>query len=135
MRTSEFEEVKKWLRGLRISVKTLNLKIDFYNDLIDISDNSKSSRTSLDIDYYRKEIKGIENEIKHRAKLFDRCLSILDESEKNIITLKYMKGIGWDYIPLNTYYSKTQAVRIHNSAIKKIVKDKELCHKLISEER
>jgi len=128
MRTSEFEEVKKWLRGLRIGFKTFDCKIDFYNDLVDISERLKVKDKNLELDkmYYFEQIKYLEAEIKRRSELIEDCFEILNEIEQNIIVLKYMKGIGWDYISTHTYISKSHAVRVHNSAIKKISKNKAL---------
>lgn len=132
MRTSEFEKVKKWFRGIKISVKVFGEKIDFYNDLIRISNKLQDSekKIKLDTDYYLNQIDILKNKIRERDEILKQCFKLFDEDEKNIMTYKYIKGIGWDYISMYAFFSKSQAVRIHNKAIKKIINDNELRKKI-----
>lgn len=135
MRTSEFEKIKEWFRGIRISVKTFGERIDFYNDLINISNRLKNSdkNIELDKDYYLNQIDKLKSEIQERDEILERCFELFTEDEKNVMTYKYIKGVGWDYISMYAFFSKSQAVRIHNKAIKKIINDNELCKRICRE--
>lgn len=112
-------EVKKWLRSFPIIKKELNLRISFYEDLA--AEFSKSAEWEKEALYYKDQIA----EIKRAADLclseYERLLDILEENEKLILTVKYLKAIAWDYIELHIYFSRRQAIRIHNNAIRKLV--------------
>ena len=46
---------------------------------------------------------------------------MLDDTERLVLTAKYIKAIRWDFIEFHVFYSRRQAIRIHNEAIKKLV--------------
>ena len=113
-------EVKKWLRGLPYTQKELKMKIEFYSDLI--KDMKKLGKeNSKREEYYLRETERLSEKIKNLTIDFERITEPLDPEEKMILTAKYVRRIIWDAIEFQVHYSRRQAIRIHNEAIKKLV--------------
>lgn len=110
-------EVKKWLRQIPVLKKELELKIEFYTEIA--ADFKKLDEQSFE--GYKKKI----NELKCRIDILlaevDRLFDMLDDTERLVLTAKYIKAIRWDFIEFHVFYSRRQAIRIHNEAIKKLV--------------
>ncbi len=118
MRLSNENEVKKWLRSICVIKQELKLKIEFYEDLKKSFGGLKKGQTAKSYDR-------IITNLKHRLDMVvrdtERLFSALDENERLIMTIKYLKRIPWDYIEFHVFYSRRQAIRIHNIAVKKLV--------------
>ncbi len=113
-------EVKKWLRGLPCAQREMKMKIDFYSDLI--KDMKKfGNETAKREAIYTQEIEKLADKIKNLTIDFDKITEVLDPDEKLILTAKYVRRIMWDAIEFHVHYSRRQAIRIHNEAIKKLV--------------
>ena len=54
-------------------------------------------------------------------KAVEGIFNSLDENERLILTARYIKMIRWDFIEFHVYYSRRQAIRVHNEAVKKLV--------------
>lgn len=118
MRLNNEGEVKKWLRNLPLIKQELKLKIEFYKELQGDFKGIKNGRTAEE---YEKIINRLKSRIDEIMRDTDRLFSILDESERLVMTAKYIKLIRWDFIEFHVFYSRRQAIRIHNEALKKLV--------------
>lgn len=112
-------EVKKWFRNISLTKRELNLKISFYQDLA--ADFAKDEEFKHSAEYYRTQIAELEGRLKALMADVNRLLSCLDESEKLILTARYINLVKWDFIEFQVFYSRRQAVRIHDKAILKLV--------------
>ena len=111
------EEVKKWLRHIPVLKKELELKIEFYTEIA--ADFEKFDEQFTE--GYRKKIDELKCRIDILLAEVDRLFDILDDTERLVLTAKYIKAIRWDFIEFHVFYSRRQAIRIHNEAIKKLV--------------
>ncbi len=120
MKFTTAEEAKKWLRGLPLLKKELQMKTAFYQDLIG---DSKKMGTAAEkhITYYEIQIEKIQKEIKGLTEKMDTLLSLLDPEERMILTARYVKGLLWDAMEFHVHYSRRQAIRIHNQAVDRLV--------------
>ncbi len=113
------KEVKKWLRNLAIVKAELGLKIKFYQELeSDFKDSDGLKRYGEE---YEKKICELKDRLDGYIRDTDRLFSLLDENEKMIMIARYIKLIRWDYIQFQVFYSRRQAIRIHDNALKKLV--------------
>ena len=119
MRLRDEKEVKKWLRKLPILKKELEMKIDFYNELA--GEFEKTEKHRKHVAYYNEKIDELKKEIDEHMKEVERIFNILDETERLILTARYIKMVRWDFMEFHVYYCRRQAIRIHNEAVKKIV--------------
>lgn len=119
MRLNTEEEVKKWLRSIPLIKKELRMRIEFYKELK--ADFNDLDRYSTSVEYYTTKIDELEEKLNLLIEDRDRIFSLLEDDERLILTAKYIKLIKWDFIELHTYYSRRQAIRIHNAAIGKLV--------------
>lgn len=111
------EEVKKWLRQIPVLKKELELKIEFYTEIE--ADFEKFNKQFSE--GYRKKIDELKYKIDILLAEVDRLLDMLDDTERLVLTAKYIKAIRWDFIEFHVFYSRRQAIRIHNEAIKKLI--------------
>lgn len=118
MRLSNEQEVKRWLRELPLVKRELELKIEFYKELESDFEGIKTGRPA---DEYRAKIDDLKRRIDGILADTERLFGLLDESERLIMTAKYIKLIRWDFMEFHVFYSRRQAIRIHNEAIKKLV--------------
>ncbi len=119
MRLKDEKEVKKWLRNLPILKRELELKVEFYKDLAGETDGVYG--LSRAAEYYRETIDELREKVDKMMSDIERLLGLLNESERLIMTAKYIRFIRWDFIELHVFYSRRQSIRIHNEAIKKLV--------------
>ncbi len=120
MKFETAEEAKKWLRGLPLLKKELQMKTTFYQELI--KDSKRSGIPSeKHIDYYQERIDHMQKEMRAMTEKMEAVLSVLDPDERMVLTARYMKGILWDAIEFHVHYSRRQAIRIHNQAIERLV--------------
>lgn len=120
MKFNTANEVKKWLRGLPLLKKELELKMTFYRELI--QNNRKLGEVGeKHIAYYGGEILRLQAELKKLTIQMDRILDCLDPEERVILTARYLRGILWDAMEFHVHYSRRQAIRIHNQAIERLV--------------
>lgn len=113
------KEVKKWLRNLANTKRELELKIEFYSELKD--DLSSCERFKKHKETYEQKIEMLNEEIINRAKDTERLFALLTDEERIIMTARYMNHIKWDYIQFKVFYSRRQAIRHHDEAVKKLV--------------
>lgn len=113
------EEVKKWMRGLALLKKDLQMKIGFYHDLerIDrLAGNDKKNER-----YYREQIQRLQDKLHNLAADVERVLEALDPDERAVLTARYIQNYMWDAMEFHVYFSRRQAIRIHNRAIRRLV--------------
>ncbi len=120
MKFTTAEEAKKWLRGLPLLKKELQMKTAFYQDLI--GDSKRMGKAGeKHIIYYERQIEKIQREMKEVTEKLDQLLSLLDPEERMILTARYVKGLLWDAMEFHVHYSRRQAIRIHNQAVERLV--------------
>lgn len=119
MKLRNEKEVKTWLRKLPLLKKELEMKIDFYAELA--KDFAKTGKHNAHINYYNEKI----DELKRKIDLYigdaDRAFGLLTDTERLVLTAKYIKMIRWDFIEYHVFYCRRQAIRIHNQALAKLV--------------
>ncbi len=120
MKFTTANEAKKWLRGLPLLKKELELKAAFYKDLINSNRNMGEVGRKY-ITYYAGEIVRLQEELKELTEQMDRILEVLDPDERVIFTARYVRGLLWDALEFHVHYSRRQAIRIHNQAIERLV--------------
>lgn len=133
------DTVKKWLRNLPLARKEMDLKIDFYNTLInDLSRigiaDKRLTKLKPEADTYLTDISNIEfyrNQIEECRKKYDaiindwnRLSKLLSSDEISVITAKYLKGVTWDAMQFTLFFSRRQCFRILDSAIQKLIGQK-----------
>lgn len=119
LRFENVTDVKKWFRGIIFCKKELELKMEFYRDLLE--DFEKTPGFDETVKYYKKQIEEIKNKLEKLIQDKERLMNLLDEDERMIMTARYINLIKWDYIEFQVYYSRRQAIRIHDKAVMKLV--------------
>ncbi len=120
MKFTTANEAKKWLRGLPLLKKELEMKMAFYEDLI--TDNQKLGEVGEKyISYYREQVVLLQEKMKGLVKQMDVVLEKLNPEERMILVARYVQGVLWDAIEFHVHYSRRQAIRIHNQAIEHLV--------------
>lgn len=120
MKFTTTNEAKKWLRGLPLLKKELELKAAFYRDLI--QNNRKLGVIGEKYtEYYGGQIIRLQEELKELTAQMDRILDVLDPEERMILAARYVRGLLWDAMEFHVHYSRRQAIRIHNQAIERLV--------------
>lgn len=119
MKLKNVQEVKKWLRNLEVVKKELQLKIEFYKELED--NFAKAEGLEKYRDEYRERIDKLKNSLDRQEKDIERLFSLLDESERTVLTARYINLIKWDYIEFKVFYSRRQAIRVHDKCLLKLV--------------
>ncbi len=112
-------EVKKWLRNLAIIKKELELKMRFYREITNGAGDDAFFRKHCI--YYREQIEETQNKLKEQMSDVERLFGLLCEDEKLVMTARYITAVKWDYIERYVFYSRRQAIRLHNEAVKKLV--------------
>lgn len=120
MKFTTEKEVKTWLRGLALLRKDLEMKSGFYTDLMRISRQMGSAGKKHE-GYYQAQVEQLHQKIQLLILDIERVLDTLDPDEKAILTARYIKRLMWDAMEFHVYYSRRQAIRIHDRAIKKLV--------------
>ena len=119
MRFENVNDVKKWFRGIVVCKREMELKLEFYKDLLE--DFEKTEDFCDSVKYYKEQIEALQKRMKTLMEEADRLMSYLDEDEKMIMTARYINLIKWDFIEFQVYYSRRQAIRIHDRAVEKLV--------------
>lgn len=114
------DEAKKWLRGLPLLKKELELKTEFYKELLTNSRKMGPAGEKYTA-FYGGEILRLQGEFKRLVILTERLLDQLDPEERMIVTARYLKGISWDAMEFYVHYSRRQSIRIHNQAMERLV--------------
>lgn len=114
------EEAKRWLRGINSIKRELKLKIRFYEDLINDS-RKMGDKGNRYIEYYFKQIDKLQKQLQEVMPTVEKLFEKLDPDEKMVLTAKYLLNIAWDAVELHVYYSRRQAIRIHERALRKLV--------------
>ena len=129
-------QVKKWLRDLALVKREMKLKIDFYTMLIndftrlknaDIKLSEVSSKTATyltnpsNIEFYRNEIEKCKQKHDNTLKDWNRLSELLDSDENMVVTARYLKGLSWDAMEFNVYFSRRQSFRILDRAVDKLI--------------
>ena len=116
---SNVSEVKEWLRNIPQVKAELELKIKFYQELETEFNKVKDFKNSLK--YYRGQIEKLQKKMEILMEDVDRLFGILDENERLVMVARYINLIRWDYIEFHVYYSRRQAIRVHDHALMKLV--------------
>lgn len=120
MKLTNDEAVKKWMRGLPLMKKELEMKIAFYTDLArEVRKLGEAGEKRLTA--YMAQIERLQDQIKGLARDMERLLDQLDPDERMILTARYVRRLLWDAMEFHVYFSRRQAIRIHNRAVKKLV--------------
>ena len=120
MKFSTNEEVKTWLRGLALLKKDLEMKSAFYTDLMRISRQMGDAGKKHE-GYYQAQTERLHHKMQLLTADIERVLDTLDPDEKAVLTARYIRRLMWDAMEFHVYYSRRQAIRIHDRAIKKLV--------------
>lgn len=104
-------DVKKWLSVFRSREKDILLHIRHYEENKGCFGSQYSNRHIATLQY---ELMTLHNDM-------DKILLSVQENIRPILSARYVQRIGWDYINLYTYYSRRQAIRLHNKALKDLV--------------
>ena len=113
------KEVKEWLRNIPIVKAELALKIKFYQELEEEFNKVEDFEKSLK--YYRGQIEILQDKMETLMEDVDRLFGILDENERLVMVARYINLIRWDYIEFHVFYSRRQAIRVHDHALLKLV--------------
>lgn len=128
--------VKKWLRNMPLARKEMNLKIDFYNSLINdmsrigVADSRlKKLKPETDmclsdisnVEFYRSQIEKCREKYDAVLRDWDRMSKLLTADEVSVITAKYLKGITWDAMEFTLFFSRRQCFRILDNAVSKLI--------------
>ena len=119
MRFENVNDVKKWFRGIVPCKREIELKLEFYRDLLNSFEKSKEFEKS--VKYYKEQIEGLQKKMETIIEETERIMSLLDEGEKLVMTARYINMVKWDFIELQVYYSRRQAIRVHDGAVEKLV--------------
>lgn len=120
MKFKTSDEAKKWLRGLPLLKKELELKTEFYKELLTYNRKLGPAGEKYTA-YYGGEILRLQGEFKQLLAQTERLLDKLDPEERMIVTARYLKGISWDAMEFYVHYSRRQSIRIHNQAMERLV--------------
>lgn len=104
-------EVKNWLYSFRPHEKDILLHIRHYEE----------NKPNFGAPYSNKQIANLQYELLILHRDMDNILSHIPKNIRPILTTRYVRRIGWDYINLYTYYSRRQAIRLHNKALKMLI--------------
>ncbi len=118
MKLCSEKDVKKWLRNFAVIKKEFELKIRFYKELSAEFKNGMILEKQCEI--YKKKIKELQKKMNGIMADMERLFSLLDENERLVMTARYISNIKWDYMEMNIYYSRRQAIRIHDAAVAKL---------------
>lgn len=113
------KEVKDWLRNIPLVKAEMTLKIKFYQELEEEFNKAEGFEKSLK--YYRGQIESLQHKMETLMEDVDRLFKILDENERLVMVARYINLIRWDYIEFHVFYSRRQAIRVHDHAILKLV--------------
>ncbi len=119
MRFENVTDVKKWFRGIVFCKREIELKIEFYKDLLE--DFEKTGTFDESVKYYKSQIEALQGKMKRLLWDKERLMELLDEDERMIMTARYINLTKWDFIEFQAYYSRRQAIRIHDKAVLKLV--------------
>ncbi|MEE1013451.1 MAG: hypothetical protein U0L92_03955 [Clostridia bacterium] len=120
MKFSTEKEIKAWFRGLSLLKKDLEMKSSFYLELLRECQRVGKSLSRHEA-YYLAQIERLHEEMQQVTADTERIMDILTPEERLVITARYIKHLPWDGIEFAVHYSRRQAIRIHNSAIKKLI--------------
>ncbi len=112
-------DVKKWLRSIPVTKKEMELKIRFYEELA--GDFATTAEWQKQVDEYRKKVLELKGRLERQLSECDRLFNLLEESERLVLTAKYIKAIRWDFIEMHIFYSRRQAIRIRDAAVAKLI--------------
>ena len=119
MKFKSTKDVKKWLRNLPVVKNDLMLKIKFYREISDELEKTPEFESTLE--RYKKEVENLSAKLEGLIKQTDKLFSYLEEHERLIMTARYINVIRWDFIEFKVFYSRRQAIRIHDKALEKLV--------------
>ncbi len=114
------DEARKWLRGIGSLKKDLKYKIQFYEELIEDS-RKMGDKGNKYITHYLKQIDELQKQLQDVVPTVEKLFEGLSPDEKMVLTVKYLLNIGWNAVELYVYFSRRQAIRLHEQAIKKLV--------------
>lgn len=119
VKLNNVNDVKNWLRSFPVVKKDIENQMSFYEELAECF--MRDINWKKDVERYRNEVKKLKSKLNLLLKDYERVARVLDEKEKLVLDVKYLKGVRWDYIEMYVFYSRRQAIRIHDAAIKKLV--------------
>lgn len=119
MKFKNVTDVRKWFRNIAFTKNEIALKIKFYNELSEDIKDIPECKNSLK--YYGEETERLQAKLKNLIADTKRLFAMLDENERSVLTARYINHIKWDYIEFHVFYSRRQAIRVHDRAILKLV--------------
>lgn len=120
MKFSTEKEIKAWFRGLGLLKKDLGMKSGFYVELLRECQRVGKPLARHEA-YYLAQIERLHEEMQEVTADIERIMDILTPEERLVITARYMKHLSWDGVEHMVHYSRRQAFRIHNDAMKKLI--------------
>lgn len=63
------------------------------------------------------ELTGEIGKIMRHKRQMDRVVADLPGEQKKLLELRYIKGYGWDHLPLHMHFSRAQCFRIHDKTL------------------
>ncbi len=128
MKFENKDDVKKWLRSIRTLKKDLELKMDFYKDMLTccslnniFDDDAYIEQYQTDIKYYKDEIDRLNSTLQTLLGDWERLISLLNVNETDIITKRYLHGLSWYEVEIKSYICRRQCFRLQSSALGKLV--------------
>ncbi len=119
MKFKSTNDVRKWFRNLPVVKNELMLKIKFYREISEELQKTQDFEKMLE--RYKKGVVKLSEKLERLTKDADELLSYLEEHERLIMTARYINVIRWDFIEFKVFYSRRQAIRIHDKALEKLV--------------
>jgi ArpU family phage transcriptional regulator len=119
----KLDALKERIKNLKMQYEETELKaqsdgIDYSKDKLSntYAFNSSTENIGIKLAEIQQEIKEQEN----RVTMLESGLSILNETEKSILTNKYLSNEPWWKIAYNCGYSERQCRRVRSKAIEKL---------------
>jgi len=125
---SRIQQIKEEIQGLRVSQQSLreiNAIIPSDMPRSKCNDDKMATAVCKIIDIYENRISNLATEL--QIKLWEleeltSALWMLDEKEYKVIKERYIDSVRWDFIPGRLSYSRRQCFRLHDNAVRKLIK-------------
>lgn len=136
------EDIKCYLHSISIADKYINIKLEELSSLRKLSKNtnminnykgaktstrgSKTENTVIKIMKLEEDCNELINEYVDLKLEVNNVLEQMNDIERMLLELRYIKGMTWGQIAKQTCYSRRQLTRLHNKALKSFKKIKDV---------
>lgn len=122
-------EVKRWLRKFPVATRELDMRISFYNEML--NDISRSAIRLLKADeyikHYEDQVRRLLMEREALLSDWERLSSLLGGGERTLINLKYRRGTSWLNMKNYVYYTSNQCRWLLSRAVYQLVGQAVFC--------